>query len=362
MQRLITLLAALTAAAVASAAHAAPHLDYAAATGCPTDTEFVAAVRARGGDVDLGGDATNGIVVAIESASDGYRGTVRVRNTGQSSDAREVRSTACREVADGLAIVTALASQTGSLPDATADASSPAAPPPPAAPPAPAPAAETTPPPRAAGKPAAATRLHAVGQFHDETLKVSSGELRIRSDTAVGLTGGALFGIGPGTVIPRFDLTIARTNFITTPDGAGHIVGGVPRTRWTVLTPTEYRRDGWTARFYALKASIGGCSQLAYDLQGFVVLFCGEIGVGVAKVTTKDPTGHTTKDELVGLGSGGIDFDARYNFGRYFYAGLTLGGEGWLSEIKASTSDGSEIFHANSLGGFAMAGIGLHFW
>lgn len=352
----------MATAAMASAAHAAPHLDYAAVTGCPTDTEFVAAVRARGGNVELGGDATNAIVVAIESASDGYRGTVRVRNVGQSSDAREVRSTACREVADGLAIVTALASQTGSLPDATADASSPAAPPPPAAPPAPPPAAETTPPPRATGKPAAATRLRSVGQFHDETLTVSSGELRIRSDTAISLAGGALFGIGPGTVIPRFDLSIARTNFVTTPDGAGHIIGGVPRTRWTVLTPTEYRKDGWTGRFFALKASLGGCTQLAYDLQGFVVLFCGEIGVGIANLTTQDPTGQTTRDELVSFGSGGVDFDARYNFGRSFYAGLTLGGEGWINQLKAVKTDGSEIFHTNPVGGFAMAGIGLHFW
>jgi hypothetical protein len=357
VERLVTPLAGLAAAAFSAlsmTAHAAPRLDYRAAAGCPADAEFVAAVRARGGNVDVAGDPTEELEVVIERTNDGYRGSVRVRSTDQSSEARDVRSPACDEVADGLAIVTALASQTGSLPEtatvpATTSARAPAA------------IEAKAPPASVATKPAASTRLHTAGQFHDETLTVSSGELRIRNDTAVSLTGGALFGMTP-QVIPRVDLTFARTNFITTPDGAGHIIGGILRTRWTVLTPTEYRKGDWSARFYAMKASIGACSKLAYDLAGFVLLFCGEIGAGVSKVTTKDPAGRTTKDELVGLGSAAFEFDARYNFGRYFHAGLMVGAEGWLAQIKAVDSDGSEIFHANAFDGYAMAGVGMHFW
>jgi len=357
MKRFLSLLVGLVTAAVTTAAHATPHLDYRAAAGCPADTEFVAAVQARGGNVDLAGSSANGIDVAIERTNDGYRGSVRVKDTGQSSDAREVRSAACSEVADGLAIVTALASQTGSLPDATTVPAATAA--------AAAPAVtktETAPPPPVAAKPAAATRLHTVGQFGNETLTVSSGELRVRNDAAFTLTGGALFGIGPGTVIPRFDLTLARTNFITTPDGSGHIVGGILRARWTVFAPTEYTKDDWSARFFAIKAGVGGCSQLVYDLEGFVVLVCGEIAAGVAGVTTKDPTGHTTKDEVEGLGSAAVDLEVRYNVGRHFHFGLTAGGELWVSEIKATEGSGREIFHTNPLGAYAMAGIGLHFW
>lgn len=353
MQRLIALLVGLATAAVTAAAQAAPHLDYRAAAGCPADTEFLAAVRARGGDVDLAGGSTDGIEVAIERTSEGYRGTVRVKDTGQRSEAREVRSAACSEVADGLAIVTALASQTGSLPDAATESEPKPVPP--------ATNAETAP--RSArAKPAPATRLHTAGQFHDETLAVSSGELRIRNDTALTLTGGALFGIAPGTAIPRFDLTVARTNFITTPDGSGHIIGGILRSRWSVLAPTEYRKDEWSAQFFALRAGIGGCSQLTYDLTGLVLLVCGELGAGIAKVTTKDPTGHATKDETLGLGSAALDLDVRYHVGRYFHLGLMAGGELWLGQVKAVESSGQEIFHSNPLGAYAIAGFGLHFW
>lgn len=356
MQRLPALLIGLTAAAITTAAHAAPRLDYRAAPGCPADTEFLAAVEARGGNVDLAGGSANGIDVVIERTSDGYRGTVRVKDTEQSSEAREVSSAACGEVADGLAIVTALASRTGSLPDATTVTTPNAVAPAPASPPATAPLKTPV------AKPAPATRLHTVGQFGDETLTVSSGEVRVRNDTSVTLTGGALFGIAPGTVLPRFDLTLARTNFITTPDGGGHIVGGIIRVRWTVLTPTEYRKDDWSAQLFVLKASIGGCSQLFYDLEGLVVLACGEVGAGLAQVTTKDPTGHTTQDERQGLGSAAVELDVRYNLGHSFHLGLMAGGEAWLGQVKATQSSGSEIFHTNLLGGYALAGFGLHFW
>jgi hypothetical protein len=354
VQRLLAFFVGMTAAGTTAVAHAAPRLDYRAASGCPTNAEFVSAVLARGGSVDLGAGSNAEIDVVIERTGDGYRGTARVRNAGQSSDTREVSAPACADVADGLAIVTALASQTGSMPDSAPPTSAVAAP-------APAKAA-TTPNAPATPQPKPSTRLNTLGQFHDEALSVEKGELRIRNDTALTLTGGALFGIVSGSVIPRFDLTIARTNFITTPDGAGHIIGSILRTRWTLLTSPEYRRNDWSARFFGGKASIGGCAQLAYDLEGFVALVCGEVAAGAANVTTKDPTGHVTKDELVGLASAGLELDTRYNWGRHFQVSLTAGGEAWLSPIKATQSDGSEIFRTHPLGAYALAGIGVHFW
>ena len=358
MERLFTLLVGLSVVGTSARAHAAPRLVYHATADCPQSGEFIAAVRARGGNVDLeAATAGDAIDVVIERAGDDYRGTMRVQSAGQSSEAREVRSAVCSEVADGLAIVTALASQTGSVPDATTPAapdtkgaaatnqeaphSPPAAPKPPAAP---------------------STRLHTAGQFHDETLSVKSGELRVRNDTAATLSAGALFGIVPGAVVPRFDLTIARTNFITTPDGAGHIIGSILRTRWTFLGPTDYRSADWSTRFWAFKASIGGCSQLAYDLSGFVLLTCGEIAAGVAKIATTDPQGRTATDEIVGVATAAFELDARYNLGRVFHLGLTLGGEIWLTQLTARATDGTRIFHTNPFGAYASAGIGMHFW
>lgn len=362
MERLFALLVALSVVCATAVGHAAPRLVYQGTAGCPGGAEFVAAVRARGGDVVLDAAANDEIDVVIERAGDDYRGTVRVRTEGRSSGEREVRSPACAEVADGLAIVSALASRSGSLPEpARTEAPEPAS-----ADTGTAAAAKNEAPASPVNVPQAlrapSTRLHTVGQFHDETLSVTSGQLGVRNDTAVTLEAGALFGIVPGAVVPRFDLTLARTNFITTPDGAGHIIGSILRTRWTVFSPTEYRHADWSARLFAFKASIGGCSQLVYDLSGFVLLACGEIGAGVAQVTTKDPNGHTTKDETLGLGTVAVELDARYNMGRFFHVGLTAGGEVWAGQIKAHAGDGSQIFHTNLLGAYAVAGIGVHFW
>jgi hypothetical protein len=358
VKRLFALLVGLSVVGTSAQAHAAPRLVYEATADCPKSGEFMAAVRARGGDVELeAAVASDEIDVVIERAGKDYRGTVRVRSAGQSSEPREVRSAACSEVADGLAIVTALASKTGSV----ADSATPAAPDTNGAATTKnetphSPLAAPTPP------PAPSTQLRTAGQFHDETLSVTSGELRVRNDTAVTLSAGALFGIVPGAVVPRFDLTLARTNFITTPDGAGHIIGSILRTRWTILGPTEYRSSDWSTRFWAFKVSIGGCSQLAYDLSGFVLLACGEIGAGVAKIAAKDPQGRTTSDEIVGVPTAALELDARYNLGRVFHLGLTVGGEAWLSQLTARATDGTRIFHTNPLGAYAMAGLGMHFW
>jgi hypothetical protein len=331
-------------------------LVYSAATGCPATEEFVAAVRARGGDVDPAAVAANEIDVVIERAGDGYRGSVRLQSAEASSAAREVHSARCSEVADGLAIVTALAARTGSVVETTSVNEGAVA----AVPPKTADAPHPSEPPKSVQAPR--TRLHTVGQFGTATLPVERGELKVRNDTALTLSGGALFGIVPSTVVPRFDFTLSRTNFITTPDGDGHIIGGIVRTRWTVLAPAEYRRSDWTVRMFGFKAAIGGCSQLVYDLQGFVLLACGEIAAGVAKLTTKDPTGRVTKDETPGLASVGLELDARYSLGRLFQVGLSAGGEGWLTKLSAERTDGSQIFHTNPIGGYALLGVGVHFW
>jgi hypothetical protein len=345
------------AVASANAAEPAERLVYSAAAGCPGNAEFIAAVRARGGSIDPESSAGSGeIDVAIERTGDAYRGTVQVRSGERSSVAREIRSQRCSEVADGLAIVTALASQGEDIADAPHAAAAGAG-------------AENTPPqttPAAVATPERTprdlSRLHTVGQFGAATLAVERGQIAIKNDVALTLAGGALFGIVPSTVVPRFDFTFARTNYITTPDGSGHIIGGILRGRWTFLGPTDYRVSDASTHFVGFKAGFGGCSQLVYDLEGFVVLACGEIAAGVAKQTTKDATGKVTKDELVGLGTVSLELDARYNVSRLFHLGLTAGGEGWLTQLRANRPDGREFFHTNPFGAYAVAGIGMHFW
>jgi hypothetical protein len=336
-----------------------PRLHYSAPPACPASEEFLAAVRERGGTVSDSSEASGAIEVSIVEAPEGYRGSVRVRRSGESSVARDVHAASCGELSAALAIVAALASQARATPEASQAQATPEsvekAEPSQPVPPAKAGDGSAEPAPR---RPA---RLRAVGQFGDAMLPVDAGEVGVHADDVVTLSAGAQFGAIPSTVMPRFDLTISRTNFITTPDGEGHIVGGIPRVRWTVVGPAEYSVPGFSSRFLVLKAGVGGCAQFFYDLDGFVLLSCGEIAAGVAQVTTENESGAVTQDQTIGLGSAGFDLHARYNLSRLFHVGLAVGGEGWMTELRAERPDGSEIVKANWLSGYATLGVGMNF-
>jgi hypothetical protein len=178
---------------------------------------------------------------------------------------------------------------------------------------------------------------------------------------ALGLSAGALFGIVPSTVVPRFDLTFARVNFITTPAGDGFIVGGVLRSRFTLLAPATYRTGELATDFLAFKTGLSGCSQFVYDLDGFVLLACGEIAAGVAVFTTKNAAGATVKETNLGIATASIELDARYNLSRLFQLELVAGGEAWVSKLHVDLPDGTELFHTNQFGAYATVGFGVHF-
>ena len=331
-------------------------LEYAAPPACPNQEAFTLRVRERGGDFDAASGDVTRVEVALREETGGFVGSVRIESAGTSSTPREVKAARCDEVADGLAVVVAIALQKNAPAPASAtltpasEAASVVAPPPPPPPPAPKPKSE----PR---------RLRTIGQWGDQTLKVKEGELGVRADGAVTLSGGAAFGLLPGTIVPRFDLSVSRTNFITTPDDAGFIVGGILRARWSVFAPITYRADnGESASMFAFKAGIGGCSQVSYDRQGLVLLLCGEIAAGVGHASTTDALGVTTdSEEVQGIGTAGFDFDARYNLSSLFHLAVGVGGEVWVASIVASRPDGSEMVKTNPVSAYANLGLGIHF-
>jgi hypothetical protein len=329
-------------------------IEYRAPTSCPDAAAFSARVRERGGNFDAPSSAGTLFAVTIREESGRFAGAVTLENGAASSAPRDVSAPRCEEVADALAVVVAITLQgkadqpsAAAAPAAGLAAATPAAPPPaPSAAPAPKPE------PR---------KLRTLGQWGDESVKVGAGELGARADIALTLSAGAGLGLLPGTVTPRFDLALARTNFITTPEGDGFILGGVLRVRWTVFAPMRYESGGYRSDFFALKAGIGGCSQLTYDREGLVLLACGEIAAGAADVRTKSPDGAQIQDETQGFGTAAFDFESRYNFGAHFHLGMTLGGELWPAKLTAERADGSELVSTNIGMGYLTVGVGLHF-
>ena len=89
-------------------------------------------------------------------------------------------------------------------------------------------------------------------------------------------------------------------------------------------------------------------------------MICGSIGAGAMSVQTKNGHG-LTQSKTMGIASGELDADFRYNIGSLVHIAVTAGGGMWVSPITAERADGSELFHTSLFHGYAMAGAGIHF-
>jgi hypothetical protein len=346
-------------------------LSYRAVEGCPSQAEFVAAVSVRGGHFDQPPAQVSGskVEVWIQKEPGGSAGFLGLRDIEGLSGVREVHAANCSEAMQGLAVIAALVLR-------QLDRSEPTHPPPEApaleAPALKAPALEaksSAPSPAVSPAVAAApsspvrqSNLRGIGQFATERVPVGAGTLTFDHAVSSTLSAGIAFNVIPSVVMPRYDLTLSRANFVTTPDGANYLLGRwLPRMRWTVLGPSRYEAPDFSSDMWALKAGFGGCTSLSYDTRGLVLLACSEFAAGFMHLETQDNTGAKTQSKTIGLGTVGLGFDAQYNLGELLHLALNIGGDLSASKISAERPDGSEIFHTTPFSGYATLGVGMHF-
>lgn len=359
--------------AAAGPVHATPQLElsYAAPPECPAEAQFVTAVNGRGGrfdatDVDSG---ARKLSVTIRHDAGGFSGSLRVEDLRRGASApREVHAANCGEVIDGLAVVTAIAlgrdgqRATSATPGRGATIQEAQTKPPLPGHDAPSSTAtnnEMTSP-RAAEPPPEDRPFERIGPMAKEKVAVPAGELTFDNTFAMTATAGAVFGAVPSVVLPRFDFELARANFVTTPDTRHFLTGPVGRARWSFYGPGTYRSNEYATELLGMSASIGGCSSLIYYAKGPILMICGSIGAGAMSVQTKNGQG-LTQSKTMGIASGELDADFRYNIGSLVHIAVTAGGGMWVSPITAERADGSELFHTSLFHGYAMAGAGIHF-
>ena len=170
-----------------------------------------------------------------------------------------------------------------------------------------------------------------------------------------------MLGAIPGVVLPRYDLSLTRANFITTPGETSFLIGHVFGVRWSYLGDVT-RRDGtFSTELGGLKAGVTSCNSLVYDTDGFVALLCANFSVGVMGLETKDAASDYEQTKVVGLGTASLELDARYNFGDYLHVGLMAGAEFWVSRLTAERADGSELFRSRLFNANLQLGLGLNF-
>lgn len=328
-------------------------LEYTAPPGCPTQAQFVASVASRGGDFAHPGPKTKlrAMVVTVRRNASEHTGSLQLRLDEAAPDARELRAESCAEVAEALAVVAAIALRGSEEPAEPADEPLEPLPEAPAPPVAKAAAAEAP----------HDSRLHSVGVWGNEQLSVTEGQLEVKRGLAATLSGGVVLGAIPGVVLPRFDLTLTRTNFITTPQQGSYIIGNVVGARWSFLGSATYRSDGFSTQIRGFKAGVTACTSLTYDTSGFIALLCSGFALGLINLETKDASSDYRQSKDVGLGAATLELDMRYHLGEYFHVGLAVGGEFWISELTAERADGSALFHSRLFNANAQLGVGLHF-
>jgi hypothetical protein len=334
-------------------------LEYTAPTGCPTQSEFVQLVANRGGDFAHPGAGTKAraMVVTLRRDANEHAGQLQLRLGDETSDARQLRAATCAAVAEGLAVVAAIALR------GSEDGATPASPtsPPAAAEPVVSAAAERAPVAPVAPVAPRDSRLRSLGLWRSEQVRVTAGPLGVEHQLSARLSGGVTLGVIPGVVLPRYDLSLTRANFITTPEQNGFLIGNVFGVRWSYLGDATRRDGDYATQISGSKAGVTSCTPLHYDTDGFVALFCANVSVGVMALETKHDTSDYEQTKLVGLGTASLELDARYNFGKHFHVGLMAGGEFSVSKLTAERADGSELFHSRLFNANVQLGLGLSF-
>jgi hypothetical protein len=324
--RLAWLALACCSIAVRAYAEAPRGLAYRAPTGCPTEADFLTQVAARGGRFRAEDERT--FDVSVELRGGNFSGSLRVGE----SEPREVSGASCAEVADALAVVTALALQ----PSAAVPAEPAASPAPVVSPPAPPAPPE---PPRREG-------IRTTGAVSNAEVQVEAGRLRFTRPIAVAAHGGAMFGLF-SRVMPRYDLTLDSTSLVEAPGTEPARVGPVVRLRASVIGPIEFKN---TPSAYGIQGGIGLCLSPLYDTRGLVLLACTEVIAGGFSLTTTDHvTGARHQQSTVYAGTG-LHGELRYNFSSHF-----------LGTLGAGVNAGSTVFGSSPVLGYVELGLGLHF-
>ena len=351
---------ALLAASVPAQAAPAVTLAYDAPAGCPSESEFVAAVTARGADFDAvrAAPVAQVMVVSISRAQDGFAGAFQVRDAREATNKREVRGASCREVADALAVVTAIALQ-GGAGDSGQTPAAPAPPPPAAADsqpsPSPAPAAAPSPPP--------SVRLRAHTQWRPPTsVTVPAGTVRFDMGGTINANAGAIVGLIPSLVLPEYELSIVVAPFVTTPDGAQRIHGVILKLDAGIWGPATYKAAGDTKTHVgAVYADWNVCMTPTYDTEGLVVLFCFGGGGGAFTFDTTSGPGMSTAEQFVGFARGVVSGGLQYYLGAGFHVEAELRGAAEIGQIAAERADGSTVFSSSpTLSAEVLLGVGFH--
>lgn len=365
--------------ASASPASASVALDYriedaAQAAACPSRDAFIGALHARGVRLDApqARSRARAVQIVIRKDDGAFRGELVVqRDDAPRAEPRRVHDVACSEVAEALAVSTAIAlggraaSTTSELaPEAHALDDEPRAREPAPGEGSEAPAGEpaSSEPPSServdvdASRPA---RLRGSSFDARDAVEVEAGTLELGAVRAYTVSAGAQLGLLPGQVVPRFELEAMLTGFATPPGAEPFLTGPLLQIQWAVLGPTDARYRGVALDAWGLEAGIDLCQALRYDSEGLSASLCAGFGAGWLFTDVTAASGENASREL-GYGYASLGLESHYDLGAGFHLAAKLGGR-LRTPLAPEAPDGTRLFESSTWEGFGTLGVGLHF-
>jgi hypothetical protein len=318
-------------------------LRYDAPEGCPSKTDFVRAVAARGADFGPG-TGQRRFEVAIAPDREGYAGRFRVARHRDASSAREVHGSTCFEVMDGLAVITAIALQSSTPDESTSTALSSLPPP-----------AVVEAEPSTASEKGASTRVPRVRDDRD-----APGTLQLGPAFALTAFGGLSLGLVPSTPMPRYELSFTWAA-LEQRGNQGRLLGPVMRLALSLHGDVTYDTSSASTSLGAQSLTAGPCYAPIHDARGFALLTCLELTAGMIGASSVDRETKQKHMETFAFGSVGGALEAEYNLGRHFHLALRAGASALIAPIVVEASDGHELFRSSRYTAYATVGLGGHF-
>jgi len=199
--------------------------------------------------------------------------------------------------------------------------------------------------------------LHAVTTLGRKNIAVPAGNVRLDYRFQIAGFGGAVLGLIPGQAVPRIDVTAARANFVTLPNGESHLLGTIARFRWSLLLDQSFHQGATEVELGGQQLGVSLCSSPYYHEDGLVLLGCAELAVGLMQLKIREP-GVSERSQTSGFGQMGLNAEASYHFGRHFLLAAKLGIDVPVTRLEADHADGSRIFQSSAVMGSGMLGLG----
>lgn len=192
--------------------------------------------------------------------------------------------------------------------------------------------------------------------------QVEAGELKVEAAVAFDVQAGINYGLTPGAVTPRLDLSARTAIFLQAPGQSKFLLGLIPRIHFSFYEGSVRPSEDYLSNLTGFTFAAGLCGSPYYDPDGLVFLLCGEYGGGTMSVSTESSLRDFKQDLKIGVSKVGLSAELEYALPWALHLGLRTGVEFLgAGDYRIEGANQEELFRLGKNNFFTTMGIGFHF-